>query len=501
MPAASISRARPRISAMCVLQIGQSTNRRSCRWTRRLGSGNMIDSPVTDSRVVAGTVSPGLNFMSFHSLVLLRRDLADHLGHRLQDLAWLSPGGVVGVHIDPSDDAVRVGDDDGRHGQSGGPVRVDLGQVQAQLQLGSAGAVAGRRQDAELPGDLVARIGQDGEGQLLRLLRGQGSVWRLRADGDQADAPLGQRGNQLRLVGAEGDVAVGAPGAAVEHDDGGLAAQVLGERGRLAADVEQFRVRQLAAGPCHAGRVAGCGQVALLGRRCLGGGGGQLAGRGPVLAGYLLGGRSYGAHRILGSAVDAEDAFQESLTAAGKGRAGFEGRASFRTWLYRIATGRCLNMVRASRRSPVSVTLMDVEPPEPSRLGEVLWLEPYPDAILAEVADPAAGPEARYEQRETISLAFITALQLLPPRQRAALILTDVLDFSGREVADMLDTTEHAIYGAVKRARATLARQLPKAEPPPLPNSLDEKKVLDRLVRAWEECDTNALVAMLTEEV
>jgi len=144
---------------------------------------------------------------------------------------------------------------------------------------------------------------------------------------------------------------------------------------------------------------------------------------------------------------------------------------------------------------------MDVEPPEPSRLGEVLWLEPYPDAILAEVADPTAGPEARYEQRETISLAFIAALQLLPPRQRAALILTDVLDFSAREVADMLDTTEHAIYGAVKRARATLARQLPKAEPPPLPNSLDEKKILDRLVRAWEDCDTNALVALLTDDV
>jgi RNA polymerase sigma-70 factor (TIGR02960 family) len=205
-------------------------------------------------------------------------------------------------------------------------------------------------------------------------------------------------------------------------------------------------------------------------------------------------------YRILGSAADAEDAFQESLTAAWKGLVGFEGRASFRTWLYRIATGRCLNMVRASRRSAVSATLIDVERPEPSRLGEVLWLEPYPDSVLAEVADPTAGPEARYEQRESISLAFITALQLLPPRQRAALILTDVLDFSARDVADMLDTTEHAIYGAVKRARATLARQLPKAEPPPLPNSLREKKVLDQLVRAWEECDTNALVALLTDD-
>jgi RNA polymerase sigma-70 factor (TIGR02960 family) len=205
-------------------------------------------------------------------------------------------------------------------------------------------------------------------------------------------------------------------------------------------------------------------------------------------------------YRILGSAADAEDAFQESLTAAWKGLAGFEGRASFRTWLFRIATGRCLNMVRASRRSAARAPLFDVEPQEPSALGEVVWLEPYPDAMLPEIADPTAGPEARYEQRESISLAFITALQLLPPRQRAALILTDVLDFSARDVADMLDTTEHAIYGAVKRARATLARQMPKAEPPPLPNSPDEEKVLDRLVRAWEECDTNALVALLTDD-
>ncbi len=140
------------------------------------------------------------------------------------------------------------------------------------------------------------------------------------------------------------------------------------------------------------------------------------------------------------------------------------------------------------------------QPAEATRLAEVLWLEPYPDALLAEVPDPTAGPEARYEQQETISLAFITALQLLPPRQRAALILTDVLDFSAREVADMLETTEQAIYGAVKRARSTLARQLPNAEPPPLPNSPDEQQVLDRLVQAWETCDTSALAALLTED-
>ena len=205
-------------------------------------------------------------------------------------------------------------------------------------------------------------------------------------------------------------------------------------------------------------------------------------------------------YRILGSASDAEDAFQESLTAAWKGLAGFEGRASFRTWLYRIATSRCLNLVRATRRSPVRAPLADTEPRETSRLGEVLWLEPYPDALLEEVADPTAGPEARYEQLESISLAFIAALQLLPPRQRAALILTDVLDFAAHDVARMLGTTEHAVYGAVKRARARLARQVPKGEPPPLPNSPIEKKVLDGLVRAWEECDTNALVALLSDD-
>ena len=165
-------------------------------------------------------------------------------------------------------------------------------------------------------------------------------------------------------------------------------------------------------------------------------------------------------YRILASAVDAEDALQESLTAAWQGLVDFEGRASLRTWLYRIATRRCLNMLRAGRRSPTNVQPIDVEPPEPSRLGEVVWLEPYPDALVEEVADPTAGPEACYEQRENISLAFITALQLLPPRQRAALVLNDVLDFSAREVADLLDTTEHAVYGAVKRARTTLARRL-----------------------------------------
>jgi RNA polymerase sigma-70 factor (ECF subfamily) len=208
-------------------------------------------------------------------------------------------------------------------------------------------------------------------------------------------------------------------------------------------------------------------------------------------------------YRILGSVADAEDALQESLTAAWQGLDGFEARASIRTWLYRITTNRCLNLLRSSRRrAPAHAPAMDVEPPEPSRLGEVAWLEPYPDTLLAGLPDSAAGPEARYEQREAVSLAFVTALQLLPPQQRVALILSDVLDFSAREVAQQLDTTEHAVYGALKRARATLARRRPAAsEPPPLPGSAAEQQVLSRLLRAWEAGDTGALVALMTDDV
>ena len=135
-------------------------------------------------------------------------------------------------------------------------------------------------------------------------------------------------------------------------------------------------------------------------------------------------------YRILGSVADADDAMQETLTAAWRGLAGFEERASIRTWLYRIATSRCLNMgASANRRPPMTRPVLDVEPPEPTRLTEVVWLEPYPDFLIADVPDSVAGPEARYEARESISLAFITALQLLPPRQRVSLILRDVLAF------------------------------------------------------------------------
>jgi len=160
-------------------------------------------------------------------------------------------------------------------------------------------------------------------------------------------------------------------------------------------------------------------------------------------------------YRILGSVQDAEDGVQETLLAAWRGLEQFEGRASVRAWLYRIATHRCLNVLRGRRRRPREVPAM-VEPPEPTRRSEPIWLEPYPDTLLDDLADSAPGPHARYEMRETVGLAFVTALQHLPPRQRAVLVLRDALGFSGAEVASMLDTSVAAVKGALQRGRATL---------------------------------------------
>ena len=172
-------------------------------------------------------------------------------------------------------------------------------------------------------------------------------------------------------------------------------------------------------------------------------------------------------YRILGSAQDAEDALQETLLAAWQGIGGFEERASIRTWLYQVATSRCLNALRAaSRRPQMNSPLSGLDLPEPTRLGEVSWLEPYPDVLLEGLADGAPGPEARYEATEAISLAFVTALQLLPPRQRAVLILRDVLGFRASETAGILDSTEESVTSALKRARATLGRRAPGAGGP-----------------------------------
>jgi RNA polymerase sigma-70 factor (ECF subfamily) len=210
-------------------------------------------------------------------------------------------------------------------------------------------------------------------------------------------------------------------------------------------------------------------------------------------------------YRMLGSFLDAEDALQETLLAAWRGFGGFEGRASLRTWLYQIATNRCLNARRSASRRPAKEWEMPkVEPPEPTRLGEVLWLEPYPDTLYEGAIDMPLSPEARYEQTESISLAFVTALQVLPPRQLAVLVLRDVLGFPSSEVADMLGSTVESVNSALKRARASLERRRPAAAdigPPPAADSRSEKEVLGKFVSAWESADLDALVALLTDDV
>lgn len=209
-------------------------------------------------------------------------------------------------------------------------------------------------------------------------------------------------------------------------------------------------------------------------------------------------------YRMLGSLQDAEDALQDTLLAAWQGIEGFEQRASMRTWLYRIATNRCLNARRsASRRQAKEWNVPHVEPPQPTRLGEVIWLQPYPDTLIKAVIDAPLGPEARYEQTESISLAFVAALQVLPPRQLAVLVLRDVLGFHASEVADMLGSTVDSVNSALKRARTALQRRQPPAahHPPPAPGSASENAIVAKFVRAWESADLDALVDLLTDEV
>jgi RNA polymerase sigma-70 factor (ECF subfamily) len=211
-------------------------------------------------------------------------------------------------------------------------------------------------------------------------------------------------------------------------------------------------------------------------------------------------------YRMLGSLQDAEDTLQETLLAAWQSFASFEGRASVRTWLYKIATNRCLNALRAaSRRPPVSSARQyEFDIPEPTRLGEVMWLQPYPDVLLEGVVDVEPGPAARIEAREAISLGFVTTLQLLPTLQRTVLVLRDVLGFRAAEVATMLETTEESVTSALKRARRTLrARQRSDEEhvPPPAPGSTAERALIDRLTVAWETGDLKAILVSLTDDV
>jgi RNA polymerase sigma-70 factor (TIGR02960 family) len=206
-------------------------------------------------------------------------------------------------------------------------------------------------------------------------------------------------------------------------------------------------------------------------------------------------------YRIVGSAQDTEDLLQETLFAAWRGLQQFEGRASVRAWLYRIATNRSLDALRASRRRPEDLQRM-TEVPEPTRRAEVIWLEPYPDILLEGVPDGAPGPDARYETKEAIALAFIVGLQHLTPQQRAVLVLRDVLGFRAGEVAEMLDTSEASVNSMLRRARAAFETRLPAAgrERAPLPNSKREREIVGRLADAFEAGDIDGVVALLTDD-
>jgi RNA polymerase sigma-70 factor (ECF subfamily) len=210
-------------------------------------------------------------------------------------------------------------------------------------------------------------------------------------------------------------------------------------------------------------------------------------------------------YRMLGSFQDAEDAMQDVMLAAWQGLEGFQERASVRTWLYRIATNRCLNLRRSfGRRAAKEWNIPGVVPPEPTRLGEVPWLEPYPDTYMAEAGGVLPGPETRYERTESISLAFVAALQILPPRQLAVLILRDVLGFRASEVADMLDSTVDSVNSVLKRARAGVNDRLAPADsraPAPKSESPTENAIVEMFVSAYESADVDAVVALLTDDV
>ncbi|MBO0869239.1 MAG: RNA polymerase subunit sigma-70 [Micromonosporaceae bacterium] len=202
-------------------------------------------------------------------------------------------------------------------------------------------------------------------------------------------------------------------------------------------------------------------------------------------------------YRMLGSLTDAEDMLQETLLAAWRGLAGYQERASPRTWLYRIATNRCLNALRDAGRRVPAQPVPPFQPPEPSRRAELTWLQPYPDALLAGIPDAAPGPEARYQQAEAVQLAFIAALQRMPPRQAAVLLLRDVLGFATEEVAGMLGTGPTAVKGALQRARAALATD---RTPPARPGSAQQRAVAQRFASAYLAGDVDGVVALLTDD-
>ena len=210
-------------------------------------------------------------------------------------------------------------------------------------------------------------------------------------------------------------------------------------------------------------------------------------------------------YRMLGSVQDAEDALQDALLRAWRGLGGFKGRSTPRAWLYRIATNACLD---AMARRPKRVLPPDRGPASDPREGpgrplvEAVWVDPYPDDLVG-VEDGPASPEARYERRESVELAFIAALQHLPGRQRAVLILRDVLGFSARETAETLDTTVASANSALQRARKAAEERLPAESQQQTLRTLGEERLrelVEAYVDAWERGDVEAIVAMLTED-
>jgi RNA polymerase sigma-70 factor (TIGR02960 family) len=214
----------------------------------------------------------------------------------------------------------------------------------------------------------------------------------------------------------------------------------------------------------------------------------------------LRGELEFHCYRMLGSRQDAEDVLQETMLAAWRSLGSFQRRASLRTWLYRIATNRCLNALRDASRQPPPPPTAPFPIPQPTRTADPQWLEPYPEDRLGWLADTTPGPAARYETREAVEITFIAALQHLSGRQRAVLILRDVLGFHADETAAMLEMTVDAVKSALKRARAALAQELPERLTPPAPKSPEEKGLLARFAEAFLADDVDAIVALVTEQ-
>jgi len=207
-------------------------------------------------------------------------------------------------------------------------------------------------------------------------------------------------------------------------------------------------------------------------------------------------------YRILGSLQDAEDAVQETLLGAWRGLDRFEGRASLRSWLYTIATNRCLNALRdGGRRGQAMFGAEEItDAPEPSRRAEPIWLQPLPDELIEGLPDGAAGPDARYETKEAVGLAFVSGLQRMPPQQRAVLVLRDVLGYRAAEVATMLGTSTASVNSALQRARATLEAAPERPAGGTVPDSPGQRALLDAFAEAMGAGDVDALLALMRED-